>query len=286
MADIEGEVKYPTGFSMKDVVAWGSTGLVVHDEASQTVIKAPFWDDGGPRVIREREIYERLTQRGGHPRILRYYGTFEDGIRLEYVPNGSIRMFYHAQEQSGISFEHRLRWATQIAEALGFLHSAGIIHGDLTCHDIFLDEGLNAKVAGFGGSSLDGSELLICIAPSHEYPGPVLSTQGDIFALGSVLYEIVTGSPPYVGLSDTEIEDRYKKGNFAETASLGEMGVIIRKCWLGVWRSRVACSGPKTRYIMPTIASQVQDRSNTMQFGLDLDQHQQSVPEVASALCK
>lgn len=196
MADIEGEVKYPAGFGMKDVVAWGSTGLVVHDEASQTVIKTPIWDGNELRLVRERDIYERLSQRGGHPSILRYYGTVEDGIRLEYVPNGNIRMFYHAHDQAEISFERRVRWATQIAEGLGFLHSVGVIHGDLTCHNVFLDEGLDAKVADFAGSSLDGSELLICIMPSHEYPGPVLSTQGDIFALGSVLYEIMTGTPP------------------------------------------------------------------------------------------
>ncbi|KAG7285471.1 hypothetical protein NEMBOFW57_010099 [Staphylotrichum longicolle] len=85
MADIEGEVKYPAGFGMKDVVAWGSTGLVVHDEASQTVIKTPCWDDNELRLVREH------------------------GIRLEYVSNGNIRMFYHAHDQAEISFERRVR---------------------------------------------------------------------------------------------------------------------------------------------------------------------------------
>lgn len=41
------------------------------------------------------------------------------------------------------------QWATQIAEALNFVHSAGVVHGDLTCHNIFLGKGLDAKVADF-----------------------------------------------------------------------------------------------------------------------------------------
>ncbi|KAK4033745.1 kinase-like domain-containing protein [Parachaetomium inaequale] len=215
MAD---EIKYPAGFGLKDV-------------ASQTVIKTPLFEDCEHLVSREREIYERLAQRGGHEGILCYHGTVESGIQLEYAPNGDIRTFFEEQGDA-IPLEQRLRWATQIAEALGFIHSAGIVHGDVTCHNIFLDEGLNAKVADFAGSSLDGSKLLIGVTASHECPGSTLSTQGDIFAFASVVYEIMTGSPPYTGLSDAEINACYKQSEFPDTASLGEIGAIITKCWL------------------------------------------------------
>jgi serine/threonine protein kinase len=183
-------------------------------------------------VSREIDIYERLSQRGGHEGILRYYGTVEKGIRLEYAPNGNLRSFQKRQKDC-IDGSRRLKWAAQIAEALDFVHKAGVIHGDLGCHNTFLDEHLNAKLADFAGSSLDGSELLVGVAPSHEYPGPALSTQGDIFAFGAVVYEIMTEEPPYGGLSEVEINSRYRKGEFADTASLGEMGTIIRKCWTG-----------------------------------------------------
>ena len=84
----------------------------------------------------------------------------------------------------------RLRWAAQIIEAIDFIHRAGIIHGDLRCANIFLDENLNAKLADFAGSSIYRSPLLIAVTASHECPGPLLSIKGDLFALGSVLYEI------------------------------------------------------------------------------------------------
>ncbi|KAL2021761.1 hypothetical protein VTK56DRAFT_6704 [Thermocarpiscus australiensis] len=227
------EIKYPAGFGLKDVVSYGISGLVVLDKASQTVIKAPLFDDCEASLSRERDIYERLTQRGGHQGILRYYGTVESGIRLEYAPNGDIRTLYaHGKEPVMMAKQHR-QWAIQIVEALAFIHSAGVVHGDLTCHNIFLDKNFNAKVADFAGPSLDGSELLVSVAASHEYPGSTLSTQGDIFAFGSVVYEIMTGNAPYKGLADDEIESRYKRGEFADTASLGVVGTVIRKCWLG-----------------------------------------------------
>ncbi|KAK4101923.1 kinase-like protein [Parathielavia hyrcaniae] len=225
------EVKYPAGFGIKDVLAWGSTGLFVLDRASQTVIKTPLWEEDDPLAFREREVYERLTQRGGHRRVLRYHGTVENGIRLEYAPNGDIRAFCRRRERTAISCDQRLRWATQIAETVGFVHSVGVIHSDLTCQNIFLDQELDIKLGDFAGSSVDGSELLVCVTPSHECPGSPLSTQGDIFAFGSVIYELMTGAVLYQGLSDTEISDRYKNGQFADTTSLGELGAIIRKCW-------------------------------------------------------
>lgn len=121
----------------------------------------------------------------------------------------------------------------QIAQALNFLHLAGVIHGDLTSHNVFLDEKLNAKVADFAGSSLDGSPLLIAVTASHEYPGPALSAQGDFFAFGSVLYEIMTGNVPYADLAEDEILDRYAKHDFPSTDSLQAVGKIITKCWQG-----------------------------------------------------
>ncbi|AEO64155.1 86ccf4b5-c30d-4d6c-b62b-5dcc89d42aa0 [Thermothielavioides terrestris] len=153
------EVKYPPGFGSADVVSYGISGLVVLDKDSQTVIKTPLFDDCELSLSRERDIYERLTERGGHQGLLRYYGTVGAGIRLEYAPNGDIRTWYARGKEPGTTVEQRREWAIQIAEALGFVHSAGVIHGDLICRNIFLDKDLRAKVADFAGSSLDGAEL-------------------------------------------------------------------------------------------------------------------------------
>jgi serine/threonine protein kinase len=160
---------------MKDVVAWGTMGLVVLDESFKTIIKTPFDSLDQERVhliLRERQIYERFAKRGGYKGILSYHGIFESGIRLEYAPNHNL---YSFNKRHDVDFGQRLRWATQIAEAINFIHGAGVIHGDLTCLNIFLDKNLNAKLADFAGSLIDNSPLLIAVTASHKHPRSVLS---------------------------------------------------------------------------------------------------------------
>ncbi|TKW53476.1 Cell division control protein 15 [Colletotrichum tanaceti] len=141
------DIHYPPGFSLKDVVGWGNTGLVVLDASSNTIIKTPLDEDYKPLIAREEQIYERFTKKGGHHGILRYHGTFDSGIRLEYASNHHLRTV----NNKGVSQNQRLRWAVQIAEAIVFTHAAGVIHGDLSCANIFLDEDFNAKLGDFAG---------------------------------------------------------------------------------------------------------------------------------------
>jgi serine/threonine protein kinase len=111
-----------------------------------------------------------------------------------------------------------------------------VIHTDLTCDNICLDDSLHAKLLDFGGASLDGSEPLVAVTASHRCPGnDFKSTRADLFALGSTLYEIFTGKPPYhdLGLKEIEITELFKQSKFPNTKSLGPMGKIITGCWQG-----------------------------------------------------
>ena len=69
------EIQYTQGLGLKNIVAWGTTGLVCLDAASQTVIKIPHDENELPRASVEKPIYERFNQRGGHDGLLRYHGT-------------------------------------------------------------------------------------------------------------------------------------------------------------------------------------------------------------------
>ena len=169
------EIHYPTGFSLKDTVSWGNSGMVLLDRSSQTVVKSPHGQENEDAIMIERRIYERISEHGGHKGLLHYHGPYESGIRLEFACNNTLRTFIKIPT-TDIDVENlRFRWARQITDTLRFLHSKHIIHGDLTCDNIFLDEYLDAKLGDFGGSSLDGCPLLVEVTASHKYPGQLLS---------------------------------------------------------------------------------------------------------------
>lgn len=87
------EIHFPGGFKMKDLIAYGNTGLVLLDRSTDTVIKASHEGERSNATAVEQKIYERFVQRGGHKGILIYHGTFEWGIRLEHASHGNIRSY-------------------------------------------------------------------------------------------------------------------------------------------------------------------------------------------------
>jgi serine/threonine protein kinase len=230
------EINYPTGFSLKDIVSWGNSGMIYLDESSRTIVKAPHGAKNKDHIAIEQRIYQRLSEHGGHDGLLHYYGPYESGIRLDFASNGDLRSFLEAC-RTDIDIERQLRWSKKIAAVLHFVHSKRVVHGDLRCSNILLDNHFNAKLADFAGSSLDGSSLLVGVTTSHRSPGPALSVQGDIFALGSTLYEIITRASPYHEFSEEEIEARYSRCEFLETKSLGPIGDVILHCWQGQYSS-------------------------------------------------
>ncbi|ORX96122.1 kinase-like domain-containing protein [Clohesyomyces aquaticus] len=213
-------IRYATGFGSNDIVGWGTTGMVCLDKASQTVIKTAHDQDTEDRIAVEKAIYERFKQRGGHHGLLKYYGQYDSGICLKYAPKWNL---------SGYLSKH-----PKVDDALCYAHTLKVIYGDLTLNNVFLTNNLDAKLADFGGSSLDRSPLLVIVNASHRYPGPRQSIPADLFALGSVLYHLMTGANPYQDLldqgHDDEIQTLIQNGEFLETDSLGLVGTIITKC--------------------------------------------------------
>lgn len=228
----------PSRFELGDIVSWGTTSLVVLDKSSNTVIKVPFRYYGGREECRmqsEREAYEKFAQRGAHSGLLSYHGVVGSGIRLEYAPNRDLRSY---RGRSGINIWRELRWILQVAEAIEFIHNAGVVHGNLTCENILLDAGLNAKVADFASSSstnrTDGFPPLAAAATeSHRYPNPLPSVQADLSAFGDVIREIITGRPPLREMDGTGIRTLHSTGRFSNTRGLGRLGPIVEKCWRG-----------------------------------------------------
>jgi hypothetical protein len=88
------QIKWPTGFNKEDLVGWGNFGFVCLDSSTGTVVKSPHLE-GEDEVIRiEKAIYERFEEHGGHMGLLRYFGPYELGLRLEFASNYGLRNIF------------------------------------------------------------------------------------------------------------------------------------------------------------------------------------------------
>lgn len=172
------DIQWPTGFEMKDLVAYGNTGMVVLDRDTDTVIKTPH-EASSEAIAIERQIYERLS-RGTATRVFCVItGSSNPAFALSMPPSATIYIYIRSYLEDHPANEARkLRWATQISEALDFAHKCGVIHGDINAFNVLVDGRLDAKLSDFAGSSLDGTPLLVGVTASHLYPGPRTVSRG------------------------------------------------------------------------------------------------------------
>jgi eukaryotic-like serine/threonine-protein kinase len=144
-----------------------------------------------------------------HPNVVQIYdqGRAEDGryyIAMEHVPGGSLKDLILRRGPLGSAEAARL--ASQVAEALHAAHARGIVHRDIKPQNVLLDEAGDAKVADFGialaasRSSISGTNLLFG-TPSYMSPeqamGERVGPESDLYSLGVVLYEMLTGTVPF-----------------------------------------------------------------------------------------
>ncbi|XP_061339714.1 wall-associated receptor kinase-like 9 [Gastrolobium bilobum] len=132
----------------------------------------------------------------------------------EFIPNGNLFEYLHDEnEDLPMTWDMRLRIATEIAGALFYLHSLTsqpIYHRDIKSTNILLDEKYKAKVADFGASrivSIEATHLTTVVQGTFGYLDPeyFLTSQftekSDVFSFGVVLVELLTGMKPISTIS-------------------------------------------------------------------------------------
>lgn len=156
-------------------------------------------DDGkfAERFTREAQTLAQLN----HKNIVTIYDYGEaDGlyyIVMEFIDGINLReLLNDGQLQS----EQALRIVAPICEALQYAHDKGIVHRDIKPENILIDHDGRIKVADFGIASLIGSTGELAGTPPYMAPEQDAQTgvdqRADIYALGAVLYEMLTGDRP------------------------------------------------------------------------------------------
>ena len=164
---------------------------------------------GTERFLQEIRISARLD----HPHILTLIDSGEsDGFvwyALPYVRGESLRTMLTREKQ--LSVEDAVRIGTQIAGALDYAHRHGVVHRDIKPENILLHEGL-AVVADFGialaASEAGGDRLTLSglslgtpqyMSPEQATGTKDIDARSDVYSLGAMVYEALTGEPPHTG---------------------------------------------------------------------------------------
>ena len=144
-----------------------------------------------------------------HPNIVSVYDVSSSGdidyIVMELIDGITLRQY---MEKKGVlNWRETLHFSMQIAKALEHAHSRGIIHRDIKPHNIMVLKNGSVKVTDFGIARVVSSQSTLTrealgsvhyISPEQAKGGRV-DNRTDIYSLGVVMYEMLTGRPPYDG---------------------------------------------------------------------------------------
>jgi eukaryotic-like serine/threonine-protein kinase len=158
------------------------------------------------RFQREASIGERLN----HPQVMRVYGGEKRSriyMVMEWCEGTLLRDILDAGR---ISQERALHISTGILDALDYIHTNGVVHRDLKPENIMVDEQDRVKLIDFGIASDAGARRLTYAnftaalgTPNYISPEQVKGKRGDgrsdIYAMGVILYEMLTGKLPFTG---------------------------------------------------------------------------------------
>ena len=174
---------------------------------------------GVERFLREISIAAGLN----HPHILALYdsGQAEDLLYyvMPYIEGETLRG--RLQREGQLSIADTIRITSEIAEALGYAHSRGVVHRDIKPENIMFSAG-RALVADFGiaraltAATLEPLTAAGAIVGTPAYMSPEQATgsgqldgRSDIYSLGCVVYEMLTGSVPFTGLTAQAVMARH-----------------------------------------------------------------------------
>ena len=165
------------------------------------------------RFDREMAILKKLK----HPRIVQFYGGGEqDGqhfYAMEFINGGTLAELL--QEQGRLPWQQVVEFGMQICEALEHAHEHGIVHRDLKPANLFLGQDGKLRLGDFGIARDSDATALTATGSTvgtHAYMAPEqitgklpISNKTDLYALGCVMFEMLTGRVPFKGAASMEV---------------------------------------------------------------------------------
>ncbi|KAF5768135.1 putative protein kinase RLK-Pelle-WAK family [Helianthus annuus] len=236
--------KATDNYAQENIVGKGAYGVVykgvLSDKRVVAIKKSKLVDaTQAEQFINEVMILTQVI----HRNVVKLLGCcLEEEVPIlvyEFISNNTL--FHHIHHRLGgmnwLSWENRLRVATEAASALGYLHSEitmPIIHRDVKSTNILLDENYTAKISDFGASRLvpvDHDQVTTLIQGTLGYLDPEyfnssqLTEKSDVYSFGVVLAELITGKKP-IG-SDRTNEEKILATYFVNSVRANRLFEIV-----------------------------------------------------------
>ena len=179
-------------------------------EVAFALIKTEGLDDTSrTRIQREAQAMGRL---GSHPHIVTVFDLGQESEQpymvTELMGGGDVEGVIEEAAGHRLSLEQAVSIAQETCRGLEFAHSRGIVHRDLKPGNVWLTGDGTAKIGDFGlAVALDRSRLTtegmmvgtVSYMPPEQAMGGEVTPRSDLYSLGAMLYEMVTGRPPFLG---------------------------------------------------------------------------------------
>ncbi len=178
------------------------------------VLREQFTRDATFLVNFHREAQSAAKLNNAYIVAVYDFGQYQNRpyIVMEWIHGSDLRT--RLNEQGALPVEQAVEFAIQICSAVGTAHRAGLVHGDLKPGNILITAANQAKVTDFGlaralgESSMDADEV-VWGTPAYFAPeqasGDMMLPATDVYAIGIILYEMVTGRVPFVGVDDQDV---------------------------------------------------------------------------------